>query len=90
MPTNNLNVNEIQTQASNERADEVKKELVKKYKVIAKRRGTLDAHLANFNAKVKKFEDDVAAAETPEQIMAALSTHKFPYHCINLQASRED
>lgn len=89
MPNTSLNVNDIQAQAQNERSDEVKKELVKKYKVIAKRRGTLDAHRANFDTKVKAFEDAVAAAETPEAIMAALSNHKFPYHCVNLTGCKE-
>lgn len=83
------NVNEIQQQALAERADEVKKELVKKYKVIAKRRGVLNAHTASFDAKVKAFEDAVAAADTPEAIMAAISAHKFPYHIVNLAANRE-
>lgn len=91
MPTAaNLSVADIQAQAQAERGDEVKKELVKKYKVITKRQGQLAAHVASFDAKVKAFEDQVAAASNPEQIMAALSNHKFPASVINLNVRQDD
>lgn len=81
-----INTTEVLAQAATERQDEVKKELVKKYKVIAKRRGSLAANTANFEAKVKAFDDAVAAAQTPEDIMAAMEAHKFPECSTGLHA----
>jgi hypothetical protein len=77
MPSS-VDTNAVLAQAQTERQEEVKKELVKKYKVIAKRRGQLAANTAGFEAKVKAFDDAVASSESPEAIMAAIETHKFP------------
>lgn len=86
MPTS---TSDIQAQALAERGEEVTKELVKKYKVIAQRRGALKAHVDSFEAKVKAFDDAVTASDNnPEAIMAALEAHKFPYNCVNLQGSK--
>lgn len=76
--TTPLSVADIQAQATAERNTEVQKELVKKYKVVAKRRGQIAANSANFEAKVKVFEDAVSAATNAEGIMAAIESHKFP------------
>lgn len=92
MPTETLpqTVADIRAAALSQRSEEVNKELVKKYKVIAKRQGQLDAHAKGFADKVKAFEDQVNAAENPEQIMAAIASHKFPASTINLTVRQDD
>lgn len=84
-----LTVADIKNEALEQRKVEVRKKLVSKYKVIAQRQAVLDAHVADFATKVKAFEDAVASAGSPEDIMAALENHKFPYNCIDLNAVKD-
>lgn len=88
MPT--MNIDEIKAKALSERGEEVSKEMTKKYKVIAKRQGQLDAHVTSFAAKVRAFEDAVTAADTPEKVLGVLAAHKFPASTICLSVKQED
>lgn len=95
MPTENATATDTTelspvAEALAQRDKEVRKELVKKYKVIGKRRGQLQAHTNAFEKKVAEFEKDVADAANPEQIMAVLATHKFPAKAICLSVSQDD
>lgn len=88
--TVSTNLADIKAAAAALRNEEVTKELTKKYKVIAKRRNQLDAHVKGFEAKVTAFETQLNASENPEQIVAALAAHKFPASTINLSVSQDD
>lgn len=80
----------VEQQAVKERTAEVRKEVVKKTKVIMKRQGQLAAHTAAFNKKVDAYNTDMASATTPEQQMAVLAAHKFPASSICLSVSQDD
>lgn len=83
-------ISAIVAEAKGLRDSEVRKELVKKYKVIAKRRGQLAAHSATFDKKVAEFEAAIAAATNPEQQMMAVEGFKFPAKSIHFTPAQDD
>lgn len=75
-----VNATEVAAAAVAERTEEVKTRLVSKYKVISKRNDAVAAFKAAHDKKVAAFEAAVAAAETPEQIEAAIDSKEFSFN----------
>lgn len=75
-----VTLSEVQTSATNERLDEVKKELIKKMKTIAQRTDAVNAFAAAHQKKVDSFEAAVAAATTPEEIETAIKAKEFSFN----------
>lgn len=89
-PSTDMSAASIVADAKAQRTAEVRKELVKKHKVIAKRRGQLDAHVATFTKKVADFEKAADEAGSPEVIMAVLAKFKFPAESIAFAPPQDD
>ena len=79
------NTQAIIDQANAERVTEVSTEVAKKFKVIGKRTSeittavdALTAFSKAHDTKVAAFKAAVEAAQTPEQVEAALELYQFP------------